>query len=91
MKFQVEISESELKDRQILSEMCIAIDEKVAELSEVSRNSLVNQIAELKKTANWCKYALVVSQKDRIVNKLHKLWELEDLDAEHLKKGPSIF
>lgn len=73
MKFEIEIIDRDLKDREILIEMRSVIEERIEKLSEFSRNNLIDHINSLRGQIEWLENAWLKWQRERALNKVSEV------------------
>jgi hypothetical protein len=77
MKFEIEVLDSDLKDREILVEMQALIEEKMGQLSEFSKNNLGNEWNFLRGALENVENGWLKWQRERALNKLSEALNVE--------------
>lgn len=68
MKFEIEILESDLKDRDILREMRALLENSIQKLSAFARNGLVGELEELRSNIKWLDNWWLKTQRECLFN-----------------------
>ena len=73
MKFEVEILESDLKDRVILKETRDMIKSQFEKLSDYGKNTLISETSCVIERIEWCESKWCLAQQERFKNIISNL------------------
>lgn len=77
MKFEIEILDRDLEDRQILSEMREFFDASIKKLSQYFVNEAQTDLENVKAKLEWVENEWLFIQRDRAINKMSEFLNVE--------------
>lgn len=77
MKFEFEINDKDLEDRNFIIGMRVIIEEEIEKLSEFSRNNLPNEINHLRSALENVENGWLKWQRVRALNKLSEVLNVD--------------
>lgn len=80
MKYEFEILDSDLEDRRRVIEMKEDLRRRIDSLSQFGQNTMAESLLRLKKDLEWCETEWLFCQRERAINKLSEVLNVERKD-----------
>jgi hypothetical protein len=80
MKYEFEILDKDLADRELLIGMRVLVEAEIEKLSDYARNGLLHKINDLRGALEYMENGWLFVQRDRALNKLSEVLNVSRID-----------